>query len=114
MTEKDLIGTWRKVSYGDTPFPGQHLVHLLPDGSAICEGEHQGKTYRTHSTWRLKRPDLWELRRTIPLGEIPEMEEESVEVDEHTVVEFDGLRMAVTKFDYEEPFHYERQPLAAQ
>jgi hypothetical protein len=108
VTERDLIGTWQKVAYGDMPTEGRHLLHLRPDGVAVTEGEYRGEQYHTQYAWRLTGPNAWELRRVIPLGEIPEMDEESVEVLEYTVVEFDGQRMAVTKFDCEEPFIYKR------
>ena len=108
MTERDLIGTWQKVAYGDILAEGQHLLRLRPGGTAVAEGEYRGQPYRTEYAWRLTGPQAWELRRVIPLGEIPELDEESVEVLRHTVVEFDGRRMAVAQPDYEEPFLYER------
>lgn len=109
MSERDLIGIWQEVAYGDEPTNGLHLLHLRSDGTAATEGELDGKRYSTAYSWRLTGPATWELRRPIPLGEIPELEEETVEVREHTVVAFDGIRMSVTQYDYEEPFHYERQ-----
>lgn len=108
MTERDLIGTWRRVAYGDISLEGRHLIHLRADGTAVSEGEYEGQPYSIQYTWRLTGPAEWELRRTIPPGEIPGLDEECIQVEDHVVVEFDGARMAVSKFDYEERFHFER------
>jgi hypothetical protein len=108
MTEQELVGTWAQVAYGDMAAIGQHLLHLMADGTAVSEGVVNGVPYRTVYTWQLTGPESWELRRTIPLGEIPELDEESVEVLKHTVMAHEGTAMSVTKFDYESPFHYKR------
>jgi hypothetical protein len=108
MTERDLIGTWQKITYGDVAVEGRHILHLRSDGTAVAEGEYRGKPYHYDYDWRLIVPDRWELRRIIPLGEIPELEEETIEVEEHTVIQLNEHSMSFRKPDYEEVFEYQR------
>lgn len=43
MTDRDLIGSWRMVAYGDMPATGRQDLHLHADGTAVSEGEIGGE-----------------------------------------------------------------------
>ena len=106
MKRDELVGTWRKVAYGTSPSTGLKLMHLHPDGSALIEGEFERRRYAYEYSWEYIDETHWNLRRVIPLGEIPELDEETVEVIEYEISKGNGKRMELMQFDYEYPFVY--------
>jgi hypothetical protein len=44
----------------------------------------------------------------IPLGEYPELDEETVEVTEYEISKGVGTRMELMEFDFEDPFVHEK------
>jgi hypothetical protein len=108
MERQELVGSWRKVAYGASPFENSSLMHLRDDGTALIEGEFDGTPYAYAYSWEYIDETHWNLRRVIPLGEIPELDEETVEVIEYRVSKGAHSRIELMKFDYEDPFIYER------
>jgi hypothetical protein len=83
-------------------------LHLHEDGTALIEGEIEGRSHTYDSSWEYIDETHWNLRRVIPLGEYPELEEEMVEVTEYEISKGDGTRMELMEFDFEDPFVYEK------
>jgi hypothetical protein len=108
MKRDELVGTWRWVAYGPSPSTGLALMHLHQDGTALIEGELDGQKYAFEYSWEYIDETHWNLRRVIPLGEIPELDEETVEVIEYEISNSNGKRMELMRFDYEDPFVYEK------
>jgi hypothetical protein len=108
MKRHELIGTWRETAYGTLPYENLSLMHLRDDGTALIEGEFDGKRYAYAYSWEYIDETHWNLRRVIPLGEIPEMHEETVEVIEYQLSKEEHSRMELMNFDYVYPFIYER------
>ena len=104
----ELVGTWRWVAYGSSPFTDLALMHLHQDGTALIEGEFDGQRYADEYSWEYIDETHWNLRRVIPLGEIPELDEETVEVIEYEISKSNGKPMELMQFDYEYPFVYEK------
>ena len=108
MEPGELVGTWRQVAYGTLPSESLSLMHLRDDGTALIEGEFDGKPYADTYSWEYIDETHWNLRRVIPLGEVPELDEETVEVIEYQVSKGNPSRMELMEFDYEDTFIYER------
>src|SRR6516225_3742655 len=103
MTREELVGSWRRVAYGTSPSLGLCLMHLHEDGTALVEREFEGRSYAHEHSWEYIDETHWNLRRVIPLGEYPEMDEETVEVIDYEISKGDGTRMELMEFDFEDP-----------